>query len=329
MGIKRGSKHLIMALVVILIISNFYAIPYVAQAQTSIPLDTILEDTLEPAGKNISDLNQSGIGITEVDNTNGQWQYKNNSGVWLSIVAPDPGKIVVLGSGVMIRFVPKKDWNGTVGIKHRDWLIPAESSGNPPNYVNVNETYTGKESAFGEFEETAQVKVLPVNDTPYISESGGNDYLDFDGKGYVTLPDLDIYANSLTIETWVNASSAPSWGRIFDTSHGPDNFNLHFTFEGNTGRIALEALPQKGTRVKAYLVRTTERLPLNQWVHVAAVYNHVEKKAYIYWNGILKGSGFMDLTDMAKAKAQNSNLPRAYNYIGESTWSQDANYTGA
>ncbi|WP_256718280.1 cadherin-like beta sandwich domain-containing protein [Paenibacillus borealis] len=317
-----------MALVVILIISNFYAIPYVAQAQTSIPLDTILEDTLEPAGKNISDLNQSGIGITEVDNTNGQWQYKNNSGVWLSIVAPDPGKIVVLGSGVMIRFVPKKDWNGTVGIKHRDWLIPAESSGNPPNYVNVNETYTGKESAFGEFEETAQVKVLPVNDTPYISESGGNDYLDFDGKGYVTLPDLDIYANSLTIETWVNASSAPSWGRIFDTSHGPDNFNLHFTFEGNTGRIALEALPQKGTRVKAYLVRTTERLPLNQWVHVAAVYNHVEKKAYIYWNGILKGSGFMDLTDMAKAKAQNSNLPRAYNYIGESTWSQDANYTG-
>ncbi|WP_236336639.1 cadherin-like beta sandwich domain-containing protein [Paenibacillus auburnensis] len=313
-----------MALVFILIISNFYGIPYVARAQASGPLDTIIEDTLEPAGKYVSLINSNGIGISEVDNSNGQWQY-NAGGLWLSIVAPGSGKIAVFGRDVMIRFVPKKDWNGTTQIKYRSWLASGEYSG---NYVNVSAEYTGDTGSYSELEQAAQIVVTPVNDAPYISESSGSTYLDFDGKGYVTIPDLNIYTNSLTIETWVNASSAPTWARIFDTSYGPDNFNLHLTFEGSTGRIALEALPQKGARIKAYMVKTTEQLPLNQWVHVAAVYNAVEKKAYIYWNGILKGSGFMDLTDMANASAQNSNLPRPYNFIGESTWSQDANYVG-
>ncbi len=315
---------MIVALVFILIISNFYGIPYVARAQASGPLDTIIEDTLEPAGKYVSLIDTNGIGISEVDNSNGQWQY-NAGGMWLSIVAPETGKIAVFGRDVMIRFVPKKDWNGTTQIKYRSWLASGESSG---NYVNVNAEYSGDPESYSELEQAAQIVVTPVNDAPYISESSGSTYLNFDGKGYVTIPDLNIYSNSLTVETWVNASSAPTWARIFDTSYGPDNYNLHLTFEGSTGRIALEALPQKGARIKAYMVKTTEQLPLNQWVHVAAVYNAVEKKAYIYWNGILKGSGFMDLTDMANASAQNSNLPRPYNYIGESTWSQDANYVG-
>ncbi len=283
-----------------------------------------MEDTLEPAGKSVSLINSNGIGISEVDNVNGQWQY-NAGTMWLSIVAPDPGKIAVFGRDVMIRFVPKKDWNGTTQIKYRSWLA---SAGYSSNYVNVNAEYAGDPGSYNQVEESAQITVTPVNDAPFISESSGSTYLDFDGKGYVTLPDLNIYSNSLTIETWVNASSAPTWARIFDTSYGPDNYNLHLTFEGSTGRIALEALPQKGARIKSYMVKTSEQLPLNQWVHVAAVYNAAEKKAYIYWNGILKGSGFMDLTDMANASAQNSGLPRPNNYIGESTWSQDANYVG-
>ncbi|WP_039785880.1 LamG-like jellyroll fold domain-containing protein, partial [Paenibacillus riograndensis] len=322
---KKGSRHLIVALILILIVSNFYGIPYVAQAQTSGPFDTVMEDTLEPAGQSVSVINSNGIGITEVDNTNGQWQYSAGGNFWLSIVAPDPGKIAVFGRDVMIRFVPKKDWNGTAQIRYRGWLSSGEQSS---NYVNVNAEYTGDAESYSESVQAAQIVVTPVNDAPYISELSGSTYLDFDGVGYVTIPDLNIYSNSLTIETWVNASSAPTWARIFDTSYGPDNFNLHLTFEGSTGRLALEALPQKGPRVKSYLVRTTEQLPLNQWVHVAAVYNAVEKKAYIYWNGILKGSGFMDLTDMAKGSAANSNIQRPYNYIGESTWSQDANYVG-
>lgn len=325
MKVKKGSRYLIMVFIAILISSNFYGIPYVAQAQASGPLNTIMEDTLEPAGNAVSVINSNGIGITEVDNTNGQWQYSTGGNFWLSIVAPDPGKIAVFGRDVMIRFVPKKDWNGTTQIRYRGWL---SSGGYSSNYVNVNAEYAGDTASYSESEEAAQIVVTPVNDTPYISELNGSTYLDFDGRGYVTIPDLNIYSNSLTIETWVNASSAPTWARIFDTSYGPDNFNLHLTFEGSTGRIALEALPQKGTRVKAYLVRTTEQLPLNQWVHVAAVYNAAEKKAYIYWNGILKGSGFMDLTDMARGSAANSNLPRPNNFIGESTWSQDANYIG-
>ncbi len=315
-----------MALIAILIISNFYGIPQVAQAASSGPLDTILEDTLEPAGKSVSAINSNGIGITEVDNTNGQWQYSAGGNFWLSIVAPDPGKIAVFGRDVMIRFVPKKDWNGTTQIQYRGWL---SSGGHSSNYVNVNAEYTGDAASYSDSEQAAQIVVTPVNDTPYISEISGSNYLGFDGRGYVTLPDLNIYSNSLTIETWVNASSAPTWARIFDTSYGTDNFNLHLTFEGSSGRVALEALPQKGTRVKDYLVKTTEPLPLNQWVHVAAVYNAAEKKAYIYWNGILKGSGFMDLTEMAKGSAANSNKPRPYNFIGESTWSQDANYIGS
>lgn len=323
--IKESRKYYILSLVLLMVFSSLTITPHRAQADVAIVnnLATIAEDTLNPAGQNPSLLYANGIGITDVDNTNGQWQYYNNAvSLWYSL--NQPNTVHILGSNVPIRFIPKKDWNGTVQIKYHDW-----TSGSPNSTsFQLNADYSAAASQFDPVEKIGQITVTPVNDAPYITETNGGYYLGFDGTGYVTYPDLGIYSNSLTFEGWINASSAPTWARIFDTSYGSDNFNLHLAFSGTTGRMALEALPQKGVRTADYIVTTTEAFPLNQWVHVAAVYNHSEKKAYIYWNGILKASGYMNLTNMANGSAHNSNTARPNNFLGKSTWSQDASFQG-
>ncbi|KAI7266223.1 hypothetical protein KC345_g8238 [Hortaea werneckii] len=314
------------ALILFLLGSNFYGLPYVrAEAESpggtpSQVIETIAEDT-SSNGVNVSTLSANGIGVTVAENTYGKWQYYDvNVNLWYSI-APEAGKVAVLGGNAKIRFVPNKDWNGTAAISYRPLKAAV-----PGNYVDSQQTYN--ENDFG-VEESALTEVTPVNDAPYITEAGSNDYLGFDGSSYVTFPDMKIYTNSFTVESWVNASSAPTWARIFDTSYGPDNFNIHLAFTGTAGTISFEAIPQKGSpRAKDYIVTTTEKLPLNKWVHVAGVYNAAQKKAYIYFNGVLKGSATMDLTNMVNASAQNSNTERPYNFIGESTWTQDLNYTG-
>ncbi|RXT04487.1 LamG-like jellyroll fold domain-containing protein [Ammoniphilus sp. CFH 90114] len=169
---------------------------------------------------------------------------------------------------------------------------------------------------------------LPENEAPYITELEGNSYLNFGANQYVQYPDLNIYANSFTFETWVHASNHQPWARFFDTSYGSDNFNMHLAYEGNTGRMILEALPQKGFRTNVYQAKTTEIFPTNKWVHVAAVYDHAQKKAFIYWDGELKATGAMDLTNMANAKAQNGGIARPNNFLGKSTWNTDGYFTG-
>nr|WP_281367795.1 cadherin-like beta sandwich domain-containing protein [Saccharibacillus deserti] len=258
-----------------------------------------------------------------MDNTNGQWQYFNGQ-VWYSLENPDT--IFVLGGNVPIRFVPKADWNGTAQIKYRDWL--ADPDGTNQNWTDPNAKYEQVPNDFGSEVKTAQITVTPVNDTPFVTEVGGSFYYDLDGGSYATIPDLGLYDNSFTFESWVYPTSSPTWARFFESAYGPDNFNVFFGFESNSGRVIFTALPQKGTRTKQYDVITKEVLSLNKWTHVSLVYNHVQKTASIYWDGVLKASGPADLTQMANAASQNGGAPRPVNYIGESAWSQDANYTG-
>ncbi|GGN98017.1 cadherin-like beta sandwich domain-containing protein [Saccharibacillus kuerlensis] len=286
-------------------------------------MDPITEDQFDSPGQPTSTIYSQGIGVTEMDNTNGQWQYFNGM-VWYAL--ENPNTIFVLGGNVPIRFVPKANWNGTAQIQYRDWL--ADPDGMNQNWIDQNANYSAVPDHFGSEVKTVQITVTPVNDHPYVTELGGSFYYDLDGKSYAALPDLGLYTNSFTFESWVYATSRPTWGRFFETAYGPDNFNVFFGFEGNTGQTSLTVLPQKGVRTKEYKVSTTEVLPTNKWVHVSMVYNHAQKMAYIYWNGILKASGSADLSQMIYASGQNGGGPRPINYIGESAWTQDANYTG-
>ncbi|WP_084777917.1 cadherin-like beta sandwich domain-containing protein [Saccharibacillus sacchari] len=285
----------------------------------------ITEDQFESPGQTASTLYGPGIGITEVDNTNGQWQYYHpDLHVWYAIDSPNT--ISVFGANIGIRFVPKANWNGTAQFKYRDWTL--DIAPGYPNWLDLNKDYASLTTHFGNEVKTAEITVTPVNDMPFVTETGGTFHYELDGKSYATYPDLGIYSKSFTYEGWLYPTSAPTWGRFFDTSYGYDNFNVFLGFEGNTGRVSFAALPQIGPRAIEYKVITNERLPLNQWVHVSMVYDDTLKKVHIYWNGVLKASGTADMSKMEPASSQNGGGPRPINLMGESTWTQDANYTG-
>jgi len=291
-------------------------------------LTPINEDEFHSAGQAASTIFTSGIGITEVENDNGSWQYFHpNFHVWYELeTLSSSDRIHILGSDIPVRFVPRADWNGTVHFKYRDWTSTSASSN--PNQVSLDSNYPAAAADFGDEVKTAELQVTPVNDMPFITETGGTFNYELDGKSYATYPDLGIYSKSFTYESWLYPTSYPTWGRFFDTSYGYDNFNIFFGFEGNTGKVSFTVIPQKGSRSTVYSVITNEKLPLHQWVHVSTVYNDVQKKVYIYWNGALKASGSADLSKMAQAASQNGGVSRPINYMGESTWTQDANYTG-
>ncbi|MFS0862203.1 LamG-like jellyroll fold domain-containing protein [Fredinandcohnia sp. 179-A 10B2 NHS] len=283
-----------------------------------ITFDSIIEDHGAYNGQPLSDIepDSSFIAIKSVDDSNGQWQWFNGT-QWLNIsdrLSPD--SMLVLTSDTLIRFSAIPDWNGTTTI---DYSLYIEGSGDPDN---VN--------SFEQEIRTASLTVTPVGDAPYLTEVGGNNYLGFNEFGaYATYPSMDIYTDSFTFESWVKIPFRfNAWERIFDTSYGMDNFNLHLAFEGGTGRMVFEALPQQGYRTNTYQSRTQDSFPLNQWVHVAVVYNHSLKQSFIYWNGVLKGQGFMDLTNMANASLQNGGISRPINYLGKSTWNQDGYFKG-
>lgn len=68
-------------------------------------------------------------------------------------------------------------------------------------------------------------------------------------------------------------------------------------------------------------INVTDDFPISKWVHVSIVYDHSQKKGRIYWDGVLKAEGAMDLSTVG-------NMARPNNWLGKSTWRQDGDYSG-
>ncbi|MCM3763880.1 LamG domain-containing protein [Neobacillus niacini] len=308
-------------LIIALAVGLLHLNPKSVKAESSAEIVTfnpIVEDQGAYNGQPISDIapNSSYVAIKSVDDQNGQWQWFNGT-QWLNITDRlSLGSPLVLPANTLIRFSATPNWNGLTTINYVHYI---EGSTNPNDLNNYEETVR-----------TAQLTVTPVDDAPYLTEAGGNNYLSFSKNGaYATYPSMDIYSQSFTFESWVKIPyRMNAWERIFDTSFGMDNFNLHLAFEGGTGKMVLEALPQRGYRLNTYQARTAEAFPINTWVHVAVVYNHNQKQANIYWNGVLKGQGYMDLSNMSNAGLQNGGIQRPINYLSKSTWDQDGYFKG-
>lgn len=66
---------------------------------------------------------------------------------------------------------------------------------------------------------------------------------------------------------------------------------------------------------------TSELFPISRWVHTAFVYDHTAKMGYIYWDGVLKAQGPVDLSGIGNVKRPN-------NWLGKSSWGQDGYYLG-
>ena len=113
---------------------------------------TILEDPATNNGDNVSTFlnaaaatdvelgNAVGIAVTEVTNTNGDWQFSINNGTSFTdfgVVSASSARLLDGGltgaSTHKVRFVPDTDFNGTATIKYRAWDKTTGSAGNTAN----------------------------------------------------------------------------------------------------------------------------------------------------------------------------------------------------
>lgn len=297
-------------------------------------LTSINEDTADSNGDLVSNIVGNsitdpddgaleGIAITSIENDNGNWECSiNGGGQWWSIANNEllaGSKSLLLQADARIRFVPDNNWNGTATITYRAW---DRTFGSNRTYVDTSSN--GGTTAFSTATDTASITVTAVNDAPVITDSSGGKLLHFDGSDdFVSLADTDLN-ESFTIEAWVKAEAANNWSRIFDFGNGSPNYNYWFGFSGATGKMGFEGFYgiNNGTVYEnRYTIVTEEILPLNQWMHVAAVYDETVKKGYIYWDGQLKKVGDMDYS-------KNPVVNRINNYFGKSNWAQDLYYKG-
>ncbi|WP_449603114.1 S-layer homology domain-containing protein [Paenibacillus sp. Marseille-Q9583] len=258
----------------------------------------------------VTDPASTGIAVVSFDNTNGAWQYYNTqANIWYNIEPVSDTKAFLLLKSEKIRFVPAKDWNGTASVDFKLWDTTAVGYQNYQK--NANTTVS---AAFNPDLGTATITVNPVNDAPYLTELNGGDYLSFDGNGdYVTFPDQLLYKNSFTIEGNLKVNGFNTWMRFFESSISEANHNIFVGFNGK--KMSFIAYTNKGE------INVTEDFPTSKWVHVAIVYDHSQKKGRIYWDGVLKAEGAMDLSTVG-------NMARPNNWLGKSTWRQDGDYSG-
>lgn len=257
-----------------------------------------------------------GIAIMDTDTANGIWEYYNGS-IWYNIEKTDGGTSYLLLAGSdKIRFTPNPNWNGQASMKYKLWDM---SSGS--RYAKNVDTSS---AAYSTDQGEAYISVTPVNDAPYLTDEQAGEYLYFDGNGdYVTLPSNinSIYADSFTVEGYLKVNQFNTWMRFFESANGPGSDNIFVGF--TQGKMNFSAYNGSSGPVDGATnnMTTVESFPLNQWVHVALVYNQEEKRAYIYWNGELKASGAADLSSIGSRF-------RANHYLGKSSWGQDGYYSG-
>nr|CRH05300.1 protein of unknown function [Candidatus Magnetococcus massalia] len=121
-----------------------------------------------------SNHNGSGMAITAVDDTNGEWQYSDDNGSsWTGLTTANGAAIAadsafLLDSSDTIRFVPDGDYFGDVSISFKAWDQSAGSVGDS----QVDASTGGTTTAFSSAVEDATITITPINDAPVLDNSG-------------------------------------------------------------------------------------------------------------------------------------------------------------
>jgi Domain of unknown function (DUF4347)/Bacterial Ig domain/Calx-beta domain/FG-GAP-like repeat len=150
-----------------------------------------------------------GVAITNVDSTNGRWQFSIDAGanwVELDTVTPATARLLAVEPDNRIRFIPAANYNGGATLAFRAWDQTTGTSG-----LTLDTTINGGTTAFSTTIATASVAVLPVNDAPILSpirltlnEDAGltftdtdftRSYTDADGTPLATVVVLSLPAN--------------------------------------------------------------------------------------------------------------------------------------
>lgn len=121
------------------------------------------------------------IAVTQVDNTNGVWQYSTDNGSSWNNFSGTTGSSVDLtatarlldgslsgASTQLVRFVPDANYSGTATITFHAWDKSAGSSGG-----TADASTTGNATPFSTTSDTASVTINAVNDAPVFSGLDG------------------------------------------------------------------------------------------------------------------------------------------------------------
>ncbi|ETR71414.1 MAG: hypothetical protein OMM_08141, partial [Candidatus Magnetoglobus multicellularis str. Araruama] len=173
----------------------------------------------------------------------------------------------------------------------------------PESNIYTRVTISCSISRDGRLTETVAFPVI-------LSPPGSGNALDFDGSDdYIDLPDDTYFNGDFTVETWVYYRSYQNWDRIIDFGNGessnniviaPSNGSQYLVFQIYNGATATEVI-------------SPEKIPLNQWVHIAATSTSNVAKLYI--------NGRLVVTNNSMNQALN--VTRTNAYIAKSNWSAD------
>ncbi|WP_344816652.1 DUF4347 domain-containing protein, partial [Marinobacter xestospongiae] len=121
------------------------------------------------------------IAVTQVDNTNGIWQYSTDNGTSWNNFSGTTGSSVDLtatarlldgslggGSTQLIRFVPDANYSGTATITFHAWDKTSGSAGGTADASTV-----GNATSFSTASDTASVTINAVNDAPVFTGLDG------------------------------------------------------------------------------------------------------------------------------------------------------------
>ena len=140
--------------------------------------------------------------------------------------------------------------------------------------------------------------------------------LTLDGTGYGQLPN-GVYFNgsSYTVEAWVNVAGAMRGSRLMDFGNGENaqNVFLGLSSSSTNGSGNFEVVHDNNTNSTSRL-NSGIALALNQWMHVAAVFDVSKTNLTLYFNGVANTNAIMVLPQ---------NIQRTNNYFGKSNQSGD------
>jgi hypothetical protein len=163
----------------------------------------------------------------------------------------------------------------------------------------------------------AGANMTPVVNVSYISDRFGNSKAAlFLNSGYCTVPPGVYFSSPCSIMAWVNPRQSLKYCRIFDFSNGQCQNNAIFDLSDGTAMRPSFGFLYGTDCIKSNFVATLLPVSLNEWSHVAGVYDGTNFLLYV--NGILQNS--------IVASLSYSNPPNPVNtvrqncYIGRSAW---------
>ncbi|MEG4198489.1 DUF4347 domain-containing protein, partial [Microcoleus sp. Pol12A5] len=141
-------------------------------ASTGTLISTIIANL---GGKKIADPNVSalqGIAITNLDTTNGTWQYTTDGTTWNNAPAVSATNALLLASNAntSLRFVPNTSYNGTLtnAIAFAAWDQITGTNGGVADYT-TDRTNNTTSSVFSSDTETADIAINPVPTVTSVS----------------------------------------------------------------------------------------------------------------------------------------------------------------